>query len=391
MMMDDLDLGFEPLEPRERPQKRSVVALVVVTLLLGALGFGVVLGYRAISSALRTPDYAGQGLAETVEVEIKAGETQAEIARTLADAEVVKSEKAFTEAGERNREALRIQPGFYKLRKQMSGSAAVVALLQPENRIFRGVLLREGLITLEVYQILADKLGLKVDDLKRAAEDPVRLGVPDWWFKRKDGTQAEKRSLEGFLFPATYEFAPNVNAEQALRTMVQHFLQVTGSLNFPDRVQQDRQISPYEALIAASIVEAEVATPEDMGKAARAIYNRVYTDKHDCRCLQLDAAINYYFKISGQQARDPNEFRMSEILNPDNPYNTHIRPGMPVSPISNPGENALKAAMDTPVGNWLYWVTVDKQGTTLFADTFEGHQENIRLACKNGVLTGSAC
>ncbi len=364
---------------------------MLAVVLLAVLGYGAVSGYRWIAGVLRTPDYQGQGVDETTEVEIRPGDTQAEIAQALTDAGVIKSDKAFTEAGKANTDALRIQPGHYKLRKRMSGEAAVLALLDLRNRIVRGVLIREGLITLEIYKVLAKELGLKEDDLKRAGQDPVKLGVPGWWFARKDDVESPIRSLEGFLFPATYEFPPGATAEQALRIMVQHFLAVTGHLKFADRVQKERRISPYEALIAASIVEAEVATPTDMGKAARAIYNRAYTDLYPCRCLQLDAAINYHFKITGQAARDPNEFRMSEIENPDNPYNTHIRPGMPISPISNPGENALKAAMDTPPGNWLYWVTVDKRGTTMFADSYEGHQANIRIACQNGVLSGPAC
>lgn len=393
-MIDELDLTFEPRKGRKQPtpkQGRSTVALVLAVLLLGAVVFGIYTGYRALSGALQTPDYAGQGIAETTEVEIKPGDTQTDIAQALTAADVIKSDKAFTEAGKSNADALRIQPGHYKLPKKMSGSAAVLALLDPNNRVVRGVLIREGLVTVEIYALLAKELGLNVEDLKRAAQDPVKLGVPQWWFNRKDNVSSPTKSLEGFLFPATYEFPPNVTAEQALRIMVQQFMTVSGGMKFAERVQKERNISPYEALIAASIVEAEVATPEDMGKAARAVYNRAYTDKHACRCLQLDAAINYHFKISGQAAKDPNEFRMSEIQNPDNPYNTHVRPGMPISPISNPGKNALKAAMDTPPGNWLYWVTVDRNGTTLFADSYEGHQANIRIACQNGVLTGPAC
>ncbi|HEX6685696.1 MAG TPA: endolytic transglycosylase MltG [Candidatus Limnocylindrales bacterium] len=388
MMLDDLQLGYEP-EPPQR--KRSVVAFVVGLLLLVVLAFGVFLGYQGLVGAFRTPDYAGTGTAEKVEVEIKPGATQVDIAKVLAEADVIKSPKAFVDAGVDNDEALRIQPGFYRLPKRMSGDAAVLALLDPQNRIVRGVLIREGLVTVEIYKLLAEELGRDVGEFEKAAQDPVKLGVPEWWFNRKDGTSTDKRSVEGFLFPATYEFAPHTSAEQALSTMVRKFLTVTGGLDFAERVQKDRNISPYEALIGASIVESEVQTPADMGKAARAVYNRVYTDRHDCRCLQLDAAINYYFKISGEKAKDPNEFRMSEIHNPDNPYNTHIRPGMPVSPISNPGENALNAAMDTPVGDWLYWVTVDTKGTTLFADNYEGHLANIKLACKNGVLTGELC
>jgi UPF0755 protein len=389
MMLDDLRLGADSRPPRP---KRSVVAFVVVVILIMVIGFAGYQAVRGISEALHTPDYTGQGTEQRVEVEIKPGWTQAEIAEALVKADVVKSEKAFVDAGVANPEALRIQPGFYRLPKRMSGEAAIKALLDPVNRIVHGILIREGLITVEIYQLLAEKLGLKVEDFEKAAQDPEQLGVPRWWYERTDGVASGgPESLEGLLFPATYEFAPKVTAQEALRVMVAKFLTVTADLDFVKRVGEEHGISPYEALIAASIVESEVATPGDMGKAARAAYNRVYTDRFPCRCLQLDSAINYHIKLNGQKPKDPNEFRASEINDPANPYNTHIRPGMPITPISNPGENALRAAMDTPEGNWLYWVTVDKKGTTLFADTYEGHLANVRLACQNGVLTGELC
>ena len=145
-----------------------------------------------------------------------------------------------------------------------------------------------------------------MEDFKAAAQDPLKLGIPEWWFNRKDGVAATTpRSLEGFLFPATYEFPPNITAEAALKVMVNHFLTVTGKLKFADRVQAERHISPYEALVTASIVEGEVQKAEDMGKAARAIYNRAYTDKADTKLLQVDAAFNYQFKLEGKDPSTP--------------------------------------------------------------------------------------
>jgi UPF0755 protein len=362
------------------------MALLVTLLLLGGLGFGGYLGYQALAAKFTTPDYQGAGVEETVEIEIRPGATQVDIAQTLKAADVIKSEKAFIESG--NPDALKIQPGVYTLHKRMSGKEAVLALLDLKNRIVRGVTITEGMITLEIYALLAEKLKLKVEDFKAAAQDPLKLGIPDWWFNRKDGVAATTpKSLEGFLFPATYEFPPNISAEAALKVMVNHFLTVTGKMKFADRVQAERRISPYEALVAASIVEGEVQKPEDMGKAARAIYNRAYTDKADTKLLQVDAAFNYQFKLEGKDPKHSNDLKVSEMQNPNNPYNTYKRPGLTPTPIGNPGENALKAAMDPPAGNWLYWVTVDAQGTTLFAETLSQHDTNKQVGCRNGFLT----
>jgi UPF0755 protein len=405
MMIDDLDLAFDDSDDdkgrhrrgrrgkAKRPSKRrgrSWLALFMTLILLGGLGYGAFFGYEKLRDIFSTPDYTGSGTSEVVMVEVKQGDTLADIARTLKNADVVKSEKAFTTTG--NQDALKIQPGFYNVHKGMSGSAAVLALLDPKNRVVNGVLVREGMMTLDIYSLLAEKLNLKVDDLKKAAEDPVKLGVPDWWFNRKDGVPATTpKSLEGFLFPATYEFPPNVTAEGALKIMVNKFLNVVGGLKFVDKVQNDRHISPYEALITASIVEAEVNKPDDMGKTARAIYNRAYAGLGDTKRLQVDAAINYWLKLQGKDAKSSNDLLHSELNNPSNPYNTHLRPGLTPTPIGNPGEVALKAAMDPPVGNWIFWVTVDAQGTTLFADNLAQHEANIHTGCQNGFITGSAC
>jgi peptidoglycan lytic transglycosylase G len=404
-MIDDLDLAFDDHDEekgrhrrgrrgaKKRPAKRrgrSWLALFVTLILLGGLGFGGYLGFQKIRDVLSTPDYTGNGTDEVVMVEVKQGETLADIARTLKTAGVVKSEKAFTTTG--NQDALKIQPGFYNLRREMSGKAAVLALLDPKNRVVNGVLVREGLMTLEIYALLADKLHLNIEDIKKAAADPVKLGIPDWWFNRKDGVApTTPKSLEGFLFPATYEFPPNVTAEGALKIMVNKFLNLTGGLKFADKVQNDRHISPYEALITASIVEAEVNKPDDMGKVARAIYNRAYAGLGGTKLLQVDAAINYWLKLQGKDPVHSNDLLRSELDNPNNPYNTHRRPGLTPTPIGSPGEVALKAAMDPPAGNWIFWVTVDKQGTTLFADNLAQHEANIRLGCQNGYITGSAC
>lgn len=405
MMIDDLDLTFDDHDDEKgrhrrgrggakkragKRRGRSWLALFVTLILLGGLGFGGYLGYQKVKDIFATPDYTGNGTDEVVMVEVQQGDTLADIARKLKAADVVKSEKAFTTTG--NQDALKIQPGFYNLRKQMSGKAAVLALLDPKNRVVNGVLIREGLMTLEIYNLLAEKLGLKVEDLKKAAEDPVKLGVPDWWFKRNDGVPATTpKSLEGFLFPATYEFPPNVTAEGALKIMVNKFLNVAASLKFADRVQSERHISPYEALITASMVEAEVNKPDDMGKTARAIYNRAYAGLGDTKLLQVDAAINYWLRLQGKDPKHSNDLLQSELNNPNNPYNTHKHAGLTPTPIGNPGEAALKAAMDPPQGNWLFWVTVDNQGTTLFADNLSQHEANIRVGCQNGFITGSAC
>ena len=82
----------------------------------------------------------------------------------------------------------------------------------------------EGTITLTIYQSLSKQTKIPVKDFQAAAKDPVKLGVPEFWFKREDGKKGPK-SLEGFLYPSTYEIPPKATAEQILSMMVDQFLE----------------------------------------------------------------------------------------------------------------------------------------------------------------------
>jgi UPF0755 protein len=157
-------------------------------------------------------------------------------------------------------------------------------------------------------------------------------------------------------------------------------------LKFADTVQSNRKISPYEGLVAASIAQAEAPLAEDMSKVARVLYNRVYSGKFPCSCLQLDSTVNYWLRISGKEAQDSKNLTVSQLHDPNDPYNTHDVAGMPVGPISNPGREALQGAMAPAEGGWMFFVTIDKQGHTGFSNTFAEFQQNVELAKKNGVL-----
>lgn len=380
--------GVDPAAPRRRG--RSLLALLLSIVLLGALGAGGWYGYGAVKSFFIAPDYAGAGTG-SVQVQVNTGETATDIANTLFKAGVVKSAKAFVDAAKADPHGDQVQPGTYKLHKHMRARTALAALLATDgdgnliNKVSTKVTIPEGTISVTAFQLLSKATKIPVTDFEAAAKDPVALGVPDWWFKRTDGKQVAK-SIEGFLFPATYEFNPGVDAKTVLSTMVAKFNAVNAELKFSDTVQSSRNISPYEALIAASIAQAEAPLPEDMSKVARVLYNRAYSGKFPCSCLQLDSTVNYWLRISGKEAQDSRNLTVSQLHDPNDPYNTHDVAGMPIGPISNPGKEALQAAETPADGQWMYFVTIDKQGHTAFSNTFEEFQQNVALAKKNGVL-----
>ncbi|MFG3641279.1 endolytic transglycosylase MltG [Micromonospora sp. NPDC047762] len=397
-MIDDLDLGFDDAERGEKGRHRrgfrkrksgsgggrgkTFLALLMALLLLGGIGGGAFYGFDRIQNYFVTPDYDGSGAGE-ITVEIKSGALLADMADALVAADVVKSQKAFIEAAEANSRSKNIQPGTYKLRKQMSGANAVTAMLDLKNKIVNGLTIPEGRTSFNIYKLLSEKTKIPVKDFQAAAKDPEGLGVPDWWYTRGDGKKSVK-SIEGFLFPDTYEIPPKSTAESILKLMVNRFLSVTGEMKFADRVQEERKVSPYEALIVASLAQAEAGNKDDLGKVARVAYNRAYGE-FPCNCLEMDVTVNYYLESIGKPTKSSKQMTAAELDDPKNPYNRKLR-GMIPTPINNPGKQALEGAMDTPTGKWLYFVAIDKEGHSEFAETYEQHQRNENKAREAGII-----
>jgi len=407
-MIDDLDLSFEDdydrgrhrrrrgggkaVQKRPRRRGRSFFALVLVLILLGGLAGGGWYGFTKVRGYFAVQDYPGAGTGE-VNVEVKAGDGGTDIANALVTGDVVHSAKAFINAYNENPNSQKVEPGLYKLHHHMKASLAMDALLARDadgrllNKASNTVTLAEGLISLQIFEKLSQATKIPVDDFKNAAKDPVALGVPDWWFKRQDGKPVTP-SIEGFLYPATYEFDPGTDATTILKKMVSQFLTVTGDLKFADTVQGPTlSISPYEALIAASITQVEAKFATDMPGVARVLYNRAYKNFAG-NSLGLDSTVDYWLRVTGKEPLDSGQISTQLMHDPTNPYNTYDKPGLPPGPISNPGKEALSAAMSAPKSDFYYFLAIDKDGHTAFATTYSDFCAKTRQATANGVSIG---
>src|SRR5256886_11076844 len=107
-------------------------------------------------------------------------------------------------------------------------------------------------------------------------------------------------------------------------------------LDFLNQVQSNLHISPFEALVAASIAQVEGRFPNDMAGIARGLYNRAYGGKFPCSCLQLDSTVNYWLRISRQTPKASKDLTVPHLHNPKDPDNTPHKPGLPIRPTSNP-------------------------------------------------------
>jgi uncharacterized YceG family protein len=234
----------------------------------------------------------------------------------------------------------------------MSGQAALDLLLDPAARLLSRATLPEGLTVERTLARLAEQTGKPIEELQAAAADTAALGLPAY----------ANGSLEGFLFPATYDIEPDTTAVDILRQMVARGVQVLDELQIPE----DRRLS---LLTEASIVQAEAGSVEDMGKVATVLNNRIA----DGMPLQLDTTVNYANGKGGITTTP------QDRQNPS-PYNTYLHAGLPPGPISNPGEDALRAVLNPTPGDWRFFVVVDPDtGETRFAVTGEEHQQNVLL------------
>ncbi|WP_326724751.1 MULTISPECIES: endolytic transglycosylase MltG [unclassified Streptomyces] len=169
---------------------------------------------------------------------------------------------------------------------------------------------------------------------------------------------------EGYLFPATYPIDKKATPESLLSFMVSTANQKFNKAPVAAGAQRNA-MNVYQAVTIASIVQAEAATKEDMGKVARVIFNRLERGMP----LQMDSTINYALNRSTlNTSQDDTKI--------NSPYNSYQRMGLPPTPIANPGEEAMRAAIAPTPGDWLYFVTV-KPGDTRFTANYEEHLKNV--------------
>jgi UPF0755 protein len=169
---------------------------------------------------------------------------------------------------------------------------------------------------------------------------------------------------EGYLFPATYPLGGRTTPESLLTFMVDTANKKFNGAPMAAGAQRNA-MNVYQAVTVASIVQAEAATKADMGKVARVVINRLARGMP----LQMDSTINYALNRSTLNTTQ----RDTKL---DSPYNSYQRMGLPPTPIANPGEEAMRAAISPTPGDWLYFVTV-KPGDTRFAAGYEEHQRNV--------------
>ena len=316
--------------------------ILIGVLVVGVAGAGAWVGLRPLIASFSKPiDYAGPG-SGSVSVAVPDGATGQAIGALLQADDVVLTVKGFVQAYNNNPASGSIQPGTYRLKRQMASSDAVSALLVDANRLLDRVTVTEGTRAEKIPPLVAAKTKIPLADLQAAMKSPAALGLP----------AEAKGDPEGWLFPATYDVQPNTTAAAVLHSMVAKTIATLDAKGVPAAQRE-------EILIKASLVQAEAKNAVDFPKIARVLDNRLAKKMP----LQLDTTVHYATK----------KFTVATTIKDTqikSPYNTYFVDGLPVGAIGNPGERAIEAVLAPTPGTWLYFVAVNPQtGLTKYATT----------------------
>jgi UPF0755 protein len=347
---------------------RKIVWLVLIAALASASWF---------AWALLTPtEPPGQTF-----VMLHPGYSTRRIASELKSAGVIRSEEAFV-----------LWHDFHHRRSLKAGE---YLFEKPANIIDLQKRLRRG----DVYfRTVVVPEGFTMFDIGRAIE-AAGLGSADDFFKVAQsnteliGFAHNARSLEGYLFPDTYEFDRMMSMRDMAAAMVKRFVQVArqvglvapvetgprgccdtlGTPDFTIHTEElgDRGIAGPDLeriIIMASIVEKETAVPEERPLVASVYYNRLQKEM----ALDADPSIIYAELLAGTYTGALHH----DDMHFNSPYNTYTHTGLPPGPIANPGKSALEAAMHPAETDYYYFVA-DAQGHHRFARTIEEHNKNV--------------
>ena len=281
------------------------------------------------------------------------------IATELKSAGVIRSADAFILWHYLHRKRS-LKAGEYLFDKSAT-SLEVHRRLAHGDVYFHTVVIPEGFNMFDIAQAIQNAgLGSSEEFLRVATADTALIA----------DLAPEAKSLEGYLFPNTYEFTRMQTMEEMAGAMVKQFRQVAREIGLAtDRQSADvKDHDVQQTVILASIIEKETAAPEERPLVASVYYNRMTGHQ----ALQADPSVIYAELLQGSYSGALHHADMQF----NSSYNTYTHPGLPPGPIGNPGKTALEAAMHPADTDYLYFVS-NGNGHHRFAHSLEEHNRNV--------------
>ena len=363
--------------PRNRRWLRWVLFTVVVALLAAVLTGGAI-GMWMVRQ-VNPPGERGDQVTFTV----NEGDDLESVTERLKAQGIITDARVFKWYVNRKGGLESMEPGYYTVHPRDTMGNLVKQLRIPPAQTYTKVNFPEGFTLRQMSKRLSDKVSrLQASEfLNLAGNGSIKSAIV--------GYPATETNLEGLLFPATYEIAGNETEAEVIDRLMKAMDRVNRQLDIETRAPE-LGMTPYQIMIVASIIEREANNDEDRAKIARVIYNRLFFGSN----LEIDATLFY-----GQPPDTP----FPVLRQTDTLYNTYMHPGLPPTPIANPGKASIRAALnpaDNPAADdpicvnlpketpcvYLFYVLSDADGHHTFSATFEQHNANIEIARAAGVL-----
>jgi UPF0755 protein len=342
---DDYDSRDDYKVPkRKRGPVRRLAPWIALVVIIAIIAVPAYYAYSVYQAKYHPPDYAGAGTAPAVDVLVPSGASASSLASMLVSDGVVASTRAFVLAAEHSASSAGLEPGTYKLNTHMQATLAYAALVNPKNRVQLTITIPEGKRVAQVIATLAADMHLPVSDFEKIVDNPSQLGLPSYAKANVSGFSGIGYKVEGFLWPAQYVIQPHETPQQVLQAMVAQFNQMSQQQGLSAAANK-RGLSMEQLIIEASIVQAEAGTTSQMPKIARVIENRFNAGMK----LQFDSILEYGLDKFAVNIQD------SWATIPG-PYNDFLNQGLPPTPISNPGLDAINAVLHPASGNWLFFL-----------------------------------
>ena len=352
----------QPRYVRVSSRKGRIVGVVLtVAIVSGILGGTAIYGVRWVDRQITPESAPGTKIVVTV----PRGSNAHDVAALLERSRVISSSTVF-DWYVRIKKPGTFQAGDYTFNVNQPFDQVLKVLKTGPVQRFKKITFPEGLTL--------------VQTVIRGGKDMPRSSAKDWFEAAISGRvrsryqPAAQGSLEGLLFPDTYQLSDVDTAETLMTRMTNQMDEVARSLGIETGAAK-LNLSPYQVLIVASLIEREAKVEDDRGKIARVIYNRLAVQQN----LEIDASVIY------GTGREVASLTQTD-LDTDTPYNLYLHGGLPPTPIAMPGKASMKAALNPTAGTWKYYVVIDSTGRHAFADTFEEHQANIAQARAAGVI-----
>lgn len=331
-----------PYQRRRAAVRRALLLAALGSLVVGGLIAGALWRYY-VTPEIRVA--AGR----PVQIRIETGATTRDIASTLLKAGVIANTNGFVLRSRVTGADGRLQPGVYDLKTGMPDAEVIEVLRTGPAIRYVTVTIPEGFRVDQIADRLEKEAGIPREEFLSLAQKGAKRFADTHPYL----AGAYKGSLEGYLFPKTYQLHENMTAEQVVELMLEQFDRETAGLDYS--AAEKRGLDVAEVVVIASMIERESKLDEERPLVSSVIYNRLRKGMR----LKIDATIEYVL-------RDKRLRLTNADLYTKTPYNTYLHEGLPPGPISNPGLKSLQAATAPADTGFIYYVLTGKDGSHTF-------------------------